>query len=371
MGKLVRVLVVICLLLSIGALVLGHMLFAKREVLKGRTQKLEKTFTQVASLIEAEAPTLDSPPQYPARDVSPNTLDYLNDPEMSTFWDGYSNDLELIDAPTINLNKRKVDMMTFYKRTDGKIEKDTMGMKKTSGPGTLQAVLDDVLAGAESQYNRLNETRQLLAETRAELVDAIRDLNQTKQSYRGQIKLVQDLQAQVARLEAELREKTARVEELEEMNRALEDSLAEERLQVQRVEEQKVELEDTITQLKNELSKRRATIGMPTVDDSGDVPGDAPVLDAGMKGSVVAVNRDWNFAVLALNEDFLVELLGPDLSGTLTPVDLMVKRSIEGKDTFVTKVRVKQVRRDKNLAIADILSDWQVESIEEGDILFY
>ncbi len=51
MGKLTRVLIVLCLLLSIAALVLGHSLFAKREVLKGRAQKLQTAVIQLGALI--------------------------------------------------------------------------------------------------------------------------------------------------------------------------------------------------------------------------------------------------------------------------------------------------------------------------------
>ena len=48
MGKLLRVLVVILLLLSIGALALGILLFNKRELLKARAQKLETAIIGLA-----------------------------------------------------------------------------------------------------------------------------------------------------------------------------------------------------------------------------------------------------------------------------------------------------------------------------------
>ena len=43
----------------------------------------------------------------------------------------------------------------------------------------------------------------------------------------------------------------------------------------------------------------------------------------------------------------------------------------DGSDTFVTKVRLVQIKRDKNLGVADILTQWQQEPIKKGDVIFY
>ena len=48
MSKLLKPLIIVLFLLSIGALVLGTMLYQKREIVKGRTQKLENAVTAVA-----------------------------------------------------------------------------------------------------------------------------------------------------------------------------------------------------------------------------------------------------------------------------------------------------------------------------------
>ena len=52
MAKLLKVLVIILLILSIVALSLGSMLFMKREILKGRTRKLENAVMALATTIE-------------------------------------------------------------------------------------------------------------------------------------------------------------------------------------------------------------------------------------------------------------------------------------------------------------------------------
>ena len=74
MGKLLRVLTVILFILTIGALTMGILLFNRREILKGRTQKLERTLIMLGPTIEAEGAALDeTKPDYPARDIDDTT----------------------------------------------------------------------------------------------------------------------------------------------------------------------------------------------------------------------------------------------------------------------------------------------------------
>lgn len=55
MGKMIKPLVVVLLVLSIVSLILGSMLFGKRELLKVRTQKLEAGVTAIAKSVRLEA----------------------------------------------------------------------------------------------------------------------------------------------------------------------------------------------------------------------------------------------------------------------------------------------------------------------------
>ncbi|MDD4736918.1 MAG: hypothetical protein PHP44_12540 [Kiritimatiellae bacterium] len=55
MGKMIKPLVVVLLVLSIGSLILGSMLFGKRELLKGRAQKLEAGVAAIAKSVRMES----------------------------------------------------------------------------------------------------------------------------------------------------------------------------------------------------------------------------------------------------------------------------------------------------------------------------
>jgi myosin heavy subunit len=362
---------VVCLLLSIGALVLGMSLFGKRELLKGRAQKLETAIIQLGALIEAESPRATAT-QYPERDLSPATLQYVDRQDFSSFWTAYSNSYETADLPTMNLKSREIELMTYYARNaNGKIVKDARGLKVSDGAGTMQGVLAELLTRAESQYNLLNDTRQQLATTRSELVATIQDLNQSKSGYRQALGKVQDLETEVARIKTDIEQARAQVTELQAETRRFQDNVAEERRQVQFLEEQKVELEDTVTQLKEEIATLRGATGKrPIATTEQKSGGEEMIVDPGIKGTVVDVNTTWNFAVLSLNEASMRELLGENMDQTPGPVEFMIKRSIRGEDTFVTKVRLQQINREKKLAIASIMTDWQQMDVKEGDTVF-
>ena len=144
MGKFLRVLVIFIFLLSIGALVLGCMLFLKRELLKGRTEKLEKAMMALGPFIEAKAPTAPTEDPYPERDVAECTDEVLQNPDRKDFWSTYKRELEEISEVPVDLQPRTRELRTYYKRDPitEEIMLDDFGRKRTDGEGTMQAVLD-------------------------------------------------------------------------------------------------------------------------------------------------------------------------------------------------------------------------------------
>jgi hypothetical protein len=172
--------VIMLFLLSAGALALGTMLFMKRELLKGRTQKLENTIIALGATIESEAAEEKSAASLAARDIAPCTPEELENPDRSTFWQNYKMHLEEGDHPVLDLKKRKYELMSYYKRDAmGKIELAPMsGLKITEGEGTMQLVLDDILKKSEAQLTLLGDTRAELRTVREELVDTIKELNE-------------------------------------------------------------------------------------------------------------------------------------------------------------------------------------------------
>lgn len=375
MAKLLRVLVVIMLILSIGALTLAIMLFNRREILKGRTQKLENTIVGLGLLIEDEPPALESIPNYPARDISPVTDQPVESPEVSDFWDSYKHRLELQEQPTMDISRRKVELMTYYKLDPitGKIMRDAMGYELTSGPGTMQAVLDDITDKARAQYDLLTETRQQLVELRNELIRTIEALNARKKELRDALAEVRRLNGVIAELRSEVERLNERIDEFDAIKRNLEDRITEQQRQMAFLEEQVSEKDIQIQRLKEELNQRVQIEGAGTGEAQSAVTRPTRErVEPGIKGKVASVNSEWNFVVLDLTDAFMRELLGDDLSGSVPVIDLIIRRP--GDDMpgeFVTKVRLLNIKRGQKLAVADILLDWKQLPVQPGDVLAY
>jgi DNA repair exonuclease SbcCD ATPase subunit len=378
MGKALRVFVIFLLLLSIASLVLGILLFQKRELIKGRTQMLEEYLIKIGKVIESEQ-VESAAPETPdvERDIAEVTDEVLDTPDLAAFWENYAYQLEEQELdgnpiPTLDLNKRRDVLMTYYlyDEVEGKVVRDPRtGYLMTTGDGTMHDLLEDVLAKAENQYNQLNDTRQQLRELREELLATINDLNSNKTLARAKMARITALLTQIAQLEQRISDLQSQIAMLEEQIRELKDEIRQKENDIQVLEEEKAtmavaikRLEKTIEDYKKNIARRGSEIR--------DVVQDYVAVDPGEKGRVAQVNPDWNFVILELSEEFVKELTGDDRSGALPQVELMVKRG-DGSDTFVTKVRLVQIKRDKNLGVADILTQWQQEPIKKGDVIFY
>lgn len=368
MGKTLRVFVIILLLLSIASLVLGILLFNKRELLKGRTQTLENYLIKISSTVEEEqADAKEELPGDPERDISPATSELEPNPERARFWEDYRYELEEVDLPLVDLNKKRTLLMEYY-RIDPitrKIMRDpTYGHKITEGPGTMREVLEDTLAKAEAQYNRLNETRQQLLALREELIATINDLNNQKTVLRDRLNHIVSLNEQIAGLQSEIADLQGQIALLEEEKRALRDDVAE--------RDRTIEQRDQ-TIKENEVAIRRLELRIRDLERNitrnvGEAIADVNFIEPGDKGAVVAVNDDWNFVVLKLTPKFIDELLGEDRSRPMPRVDLMLKR---GDGEFVTKVRLTQLKVNEGLGVADVLTAWKQVPVQTGDVVFF
>jgi hypothetical protein len=377
MSKLLKTMVFILLILGSVALVLASMLYSKRELVLGRTRKLERTVIALGSTIEKEPAAAESTPRYPARDISEVTSEELDSPQISSFWDNYASELELQDQPLLDLTKQRQQLMNYYKidPVTGKPEKDIQGMKVTTGEGTMQGVLDELLGKSGEQLNRLNATRQQLVDLRVELVSTITELNASKHSQRVTLRKVEDLNSKISNLEDDITAQKEKVAELEEEKVGLDATIAEQRRTIEDDADKLAESELEIKRLKAELKKKEQFDQRAPVQASGDAAVGVNTakftgqIDPGEKGTVIAVNTEWNFVVVKLNDQFFNEITSDESAG-IPQVTLMIKR-IGEKEVFVTKARLIQVKKSEKLGVFDMLPDWQQMPVEKGDVAFY
>jgi predicted nucleic acid-binding Zn-ribbon protein len=381
MGKFLRVLVVIIFLLTAASLTLAILLFNKREMLKGRTNELEQGLIKISRTIEAEPPAVpEDPAEYPARDISDCTDEILDNPQKSDFWKKYKQQLESLDQDVLDIKARERELMSYYKIDPAttKPELNTLtGAKITTGPGTTQGVIDDILAKAEAQYDLLTETRQQLEDIRIELVDTINELNGKKVTLREKLNKIVDLNNQIMELNRTISNLRNQIAEQQETIQSLESDVANLEQEKRKLEEDNEGLELAKKELKATVRSLRDRISVLTGPGSegggGSVMGGGTAvmtvnIPPGVKGSVADVDQDHQFIVMKFDQTFIDELRNVTTDNRLPLVSLIVQR---GDGQFVSKVRLKQLDEDDKLAIGEIMIDWQQGPIKIGDQVLY
>lgn len=379
MGKVLRALVVLIALLGIAALVFATMNYNKREALAGRAHALEDAVIRLAGTLESvDLPDVPAP-SYPARDVSPVTSREMENPERSGFWDGYNAKLEAIGDPPPMLSygttAMRLQLRQYYRiGADGKPEMDPItGRPATDGEGTMDELLQRAQDRAKAQYNTLLATRSELTRTRTELVDTIEDLNKQKQVGRADKREIDNLNSEVSRLNANLREKENQLEianeNLEEARGQIEDLND----NIAQITEEKNELEARVEEQEQIIRELKGASGSLQVVQTSEAGLEDGVLSPGDKGRIVSCNDDWKYAIIEFSPEFITELVGADRSRALPAIEVMVRRpGIDDIDqAFVTRLKLRQILRDKNIVIADVLNEWQQKPVNVGDVVFY
>jgi outer membrane murein-binding lipoprotein Lpp len=383
MGTVLRVLVVIILVLSISAFVLAWMLFGKRELLIGRTQMLEEQFIKVAKTIEAVDPGDKVQPTYEARDIEAVTDKELDNPAKSPFWNDYQFKLEGEETPLatfeLNTQEKRLQLRQYYQQhpgPDGKpvdVINPLNGKKSHEGPGTMSEILEAVLKRANVQLTTLNRTRAELKKIREELNATIKDLNGVKVVGRTDKKTIVEKNKVIEGLNEEIRGLKTKIDRLEEEKRALTAEVAEAKNEIARQKETIDEMSKTI---KSQEKKIKDMMGKNTNNTTTTTPTSDNFLgkiSPGDKGRVVAIDEKLKFVIVELSDAFMTEVLGPNRDGALPQIDMMVRRpgmkSPSGE--FVTRIRLRQVLRQQNIVVADIMIDWQQAPLEKDDVVFF
>lgn len=253
MGKLLRVLVVILLLLGIAALVLELRLFQKRETLKGHVQDMAKNVLELSGHIEAEQ----------------------------------ADDLTKSDLPTMNSQLTLSQLLTY------KLD-PTAPAVDTNKPATMDAAMRLLIGKAQIQLGRLSDTRTALAQKIQELDAATNKITTLEASIvrlEGEKKQLQD---NVVTLEKDVAAKKTKIEELNA-------SLDETKTKITDLQEQVAKLKDTILDRDDKIKSLNETIEKlrPKANADANAPG---AVQNGTKGKIILVNKSWNFVVIAINE---------------------------------------------------------------------
>lgn len=313
MDKALKVMVVALLLLSIVAVVIEFKIYSQRMELKGRTNKLADYVVKIAGTVE----------------VPPAGL----------------SDLAASDNIPRLLVKAD-ELKQYYKIGD-----DGKPSKVTTGAGTMDDVLNNVFSSADRQHTRLNDTRGELTQTRTtlgqtsntlvstegvlgntsnELVKTTGVLADTRQDVEKKKTEIEGLNGQIEIHKADIEKKASEVAKLTEKVSACESEIDAGKRYIAKIEKELKLLQG--------------------VSSTNTLPG-------GVQGQISVMNSNWNFVVI----DMLPE------SALIPLTDLTVQRN----DKLVGKVRISEILKDKHVAVAEVLPEYQQMVPAKGDVVFY
>ncbi len=378
MGKLLRGLVIVILILSVVSLIFANMLFAKRELLTKRNSVLEDQIVKLAKTIEAADPA-DVAAVELQKDASEVSERELANPEKESVLEGYQAKLEQQNLPTIDFGStdKRLQLRSYYViGPDGKPVLDPLDNKPaTKGPGSMQELLDRLFERAKSQQAALNKTRAELTKMRDLLTTAVGDINKLKADGRTTKKELKDTRDQVAALTTEKEALEGKVAKLTAEKKELSAELADTKNEVERLNEEKATITEELTaakKLNEDLKKKmKGASGGTSMAQEGAVA--VTALTAGDKGKIIESNDELKFVIIDFSNDAMTEMLGAERQNALPQLEMNVRRT--GRQSaagdFVTRIKLRQAVRGKNLVVADILSDWQQAPVEKGDVVFF
>ncbi len=206
---------------------------------------------------------------------------------------------------------------------------------------SMQVALNKVSVFAMNRYEELQNTKMDLENKTAELEKTTKELASTKTELAAaQVKITEITDALVQK-EAEVAQAKSHVDQLEQDKMALQTQIDDLNNQLVKAEEDMRDLQDQVATLDKIVKE---------TTPAGNRP-----LPLGLTGKISVVNPDWNFVVLDIGSE----------AGLVRDAQMLVHRA----DQLIGKVKISNVQKD--MAIAEIITDWAQSPIQEGDDVLY
>lgn len=187
---------------------------------------------------------------------------------------------------------------------------------------------DDTKVDLENTRQDLENTRAELENTKAQLEDARTQIVQLNEIIRTKDEELAEKSNTIAMLEDEKTSLESQVAELNDRVGAMQDELAQ-------LEEEKNMLEILLAKCEGER---------------GDI-----TMEPGTSGKIVYANADWNFVIIDIGST----------AGAQATAEMIVHRG----DNMIGKIQISAVR--ENVSIAEVLTDFQKDTIKEGDHVLF
>ncbi|NCA81241.1 MAG: hypothetical protein EOM72_00655 [Opitutae bacterium] len=226
-------------------------------------------------------------------------------------------------VPFIGANL-KIGVKEDLPRLDGELNKAHL---------VANAVLqgwNDTKTDLENTRQDLENTRAELETTKAQLEDARTQIVQLNETIRGKDQELVEKSNVIAGLEDEKASLTAQVADLTDQLAGLQDRLA--------------DLEEETANLKNQLEKCEGALN----------PGNI-TMKTGTTAKIVYANAEWNFVIIDIGS----------AEGAQAGAEMLIHRG----DVMIGKIRLSATR--ENVTIAEVLPDFQKDTVKEGDHVLF
>ena len=380
MNKALHALVYVILVIAAAALYFEYNLYGKKDLLKERNRQLEDYLVKISNTIEKSDAAKPATAPEARKDVSSVEAKLVDSPETENLLEEYQAQLEEQNLETMKWDdKERIQLRQLYKTdAEGNRIPDPAnpGDFVKKGPGTAQELLDRLFERAKAQQAKLNTTRAALAEMRTKVEALVADYNKVKPDARQDKVTIEEKKAQYTELEQEkakveeqLTKVKGQIDDKDAEIKSLKEEVGSAKEETEGVREDLVKAEKANETLRNMLKNAVAT-SRPAA--ASVASGAGATLTAGCKGKIVEVNAQLMFAVVEFTEDAMKELLGPELNGNLTPLEMGLRRKgFQGPaGEYVGRIRLRQAVSGKNYVIADVLGDWQQAPVQKNDEVF-
>jgi len=212
----------------------------------------------------------------------------------------------------------------------------------TSKVSNLESQNGKLRGDLRDREEALTTATNQLAQTSNQLVQASSELGTTRQQIE---KLTADLtgaQDELASTKTALAERQSALDAMEGRIRGLEGELTQREVTMEEVQAE-------LRRFREEAMASGASLTPIAVEDPGSGP------PRGLKGRILIVNDRWSFVVLNVGRQ----------QGVRAGVELMVHR--DGQ--LIGRVKIREA--DEIVSVADVLSQWRLGEIAEGDQVLY
>lgn len=224
-----------------------------------------------------------------------------------------------------------------------KFSKSAMAIDDVTKIGTVDAQCNRVNSLADRVLACWQDTKDELDRTKEDLANTRRELEMTKQQLADAREEIERLNGVVAEKQREISDLNGQIDVLNEEKAGLEAQIADKEDEIAQLQSDKASLEDDKAMLEAQLEKCSSTL-----DTSKSLP-------PGTQGTIVALNKEWQYAVIDLGSN----------QAAVLGAELMVHRG----DAYMGKVRIVAVRDD--VSIVEFVAGTDFSAIKEGDDVLF